>query len=93
LIQRLRSTLAVIDLRAGAKRIKQAAAGAMRWVHTVTTWLKNISSALWAILANLMTPTQWSFSGNVGTAMFGLANLEIEVTFGDGNRPSSAKTA
>ena len=44
--------------------------------------LKKFLSKLWTIISGLLTPKEWKIKGQVGTGPFGLANVEIELTFG-----------
>ena len=44
--------------------------------------LKKFLSKLWSIISGLLTPKEWKIKGGVGTGLLGLANVEVEVTFG-----------
>jgi cysteinyl-tRNA synthetase len=60
------------------------------WIQKVKDWIKkNLKPKLkkviqggWKILANLLKPTSWSLKGGLGTGVLGLANVEMEITFG-----------
>lgn len=45
-------------------------------------WLKKISAQLFTLLQGLMTPKEWKLSGKVGSGLLGLAEVELEITFG-----------
>lgn len=62
-----------------------AAAKGIAWIGTIMSWLKNISSLLWSMLAKLTTPVEWKLSGKVGTGALGLLDVGVEITFTDGN--------
>jgi hypothetical protein len=44
--------------------------------------LKKFLSKIWQIISNLLTPKEWKLKGEIGTGIFGLANVGIEITFG-----------
>ena len=60
------------------------------WLQKVKDWikknlkpkLKKISQGAWKIIANLLTPKSWSIKGGLGTGFLGLANADLEITFG-----------
>jgi hypothetical protein len=44
--------------------------------------IKKFLSKLWSIISGLLTPKEWKLKGKVGTGLLGLADVEVEVTFG-----------
>jgi hypothetical protein len=44
--------------------------------------IKDALPHIWAFISRLITPVQWTASGNVGTGIFGIASASITVTFG-----------
>lgn len=61
----------------------QALSSVSTWVTgTLISWLKNLGSSIWAVIQNLTTPTEWKIKGGLGSSAFGLANAELEITFG-----------
>jgi len=50
--------------------------------NAVLAHFKEAMLHLWAFIANLVTPTQWTVQGNVGTGVFGFASASVSVTFG-----------
>lgn len=52
-----------------------------RW-DAVVAHIKAALPHLWAFISRLVTPTQWTVEGNVGTGIFGFAGASISVTFG-----------
>ena len=48
----------------------------------VAAFVARVLRSLWQLLLKLMTPKEWKLSGKIGAAMFGLADIGIEVTFG-----------
>jgi hypothetical protein len=48
----------------------------------VAAFVARVLRNLWQLLLKLMTPKEWKLSGKIGAAMFGLADVGIEVTFG-----------
>ncbi len=45
--------------------------------------LKAISSRLWALLSNLLTPKEWTISGDTGVSLLGLqGSVGLSITFG-----------
>jgi len=44
--------------------------------------LKKFLSKLWSIISHLLTPKEWKLKGKVGNTVLGLAEAEIEITFG-----------
>ena len=56
---------------------------ASSWVSgTLVPWLKNMWGSVWALISKLVTPKEWKIKGSVGTSLLGLANAELEITFG-----------
>lgn len=45
-------------------------------------FIKKFLSKLWSIISGLLTPKDWKIKGKVGTGLLGLADVEVEVTFG-----------
>lgn len=44
--------------------------------------LRSVSAHLWRLLVGLLTPKEWSIKGSIGTPVLGLAQAELEITFG-----------
>lgn len=44
--------------------------------------IKRFLSKLWSLISGLLTPKEWKLKGQVGTGLLGLANVEVEITFG-----------
>ncbi len=63
--------------------VKRTSSRVSKWVKTkVIPILKKVMGKAWSILANLLTPTGWSVSGELGTGILGLAKVELEIKFG-----------
>ncbi len=88
-LTRLATLINMIDLRAAKAAVKQAAAKALSWLSIIGTAMKNISRQLWAMLASLMTPKEWKLGGKIGSGPFNLADVTVEITFGDAATGSS----
>jgi hypothetical protein len=52
------------------------------WAQSLWAFTKRISRSLWHIISGLLTPKEWTLSGEFGTGPFGLAKAGIEVKFG-----------
>ena len=52
------------------------------WLSSLWAKIKQISQALWHIISGLLTPKGWTLKGDIGTGPLGLANVGIEITFG-----------
>jgi hypothetical protein len=46
------------------------------------TCFKMVNRKIWLLIAHLLTPREWSVSGEIGGGLFGMAKANIEVTFG-----------
>ncbi|MBV9670151.1 MAG: hypothetical protein JOZ43_04270 [Acidobacteriales bacterium] len=44
--------------------------------------LRKFLAKLWSIISHLLTPKEWKLKGKVGNTVLGLAEAEIEITFG-----------
>lgn len=44
--------------------------------------MKRFLSKLWSLISGLLTPKEWKLKGQVGTGLLGLANVEVEISFG-----------
>lgn len=44
--------------------------------------IKAISNHLWQIISTALTLKEWSVKGSVGSSIFGLASIEMSLTFG-----------
>jgi len=54
-----------------------------QWVTgTVIPWLQNMWGSVWAVVSKLITPKEWKMKGGIGSSVLGLANAEMEITFG-----------
>jgi DNA repair exonuclease SbcCD ATPase subunit len=78
--------------------IKQASAAVPQWfvknmtepVQVVLTkirsslmpLLRKFLAKLWSVISHLLTPKEWKLKGKVGNTVLGLAQAEIEITFG-----------
>ena len=52
-----------------------------RW-EVALAHIKAAMPHIWAFISRLITPVQWTASGNFGTGIFGIASASITVTFG-----------
>ncbi len=82
--QRLLNLVDIVEQRVAATAAggQGVVAKVRSWLSTIMTWLKGLSGQLWRLLSGLMKPKEWSVSGTVAAAPFGLANATIEITFG-----------
>lgn len=82
--QRLISLVDIVEQKMAATRSggPGVVAKVRSWLLTIMSWLKGLSGQLWRLLSGLMKPKEWSVSGTVAAAPFGLANATIEITFG-----------
>ena len=44
--------------------------------------LRKFLAKIWSIISHLLTPKEWKLKGKVGSTVLGLAQAEIEITFG-----------
>jgi len=81
----------ILDAKQQALRTQSTAGGsqagviqnAISWVKQyVVPILKKIMANVWQILSGLLTPKGWKVKGGIGTSFLGLANAELEITFG-----------
>lgn len=83
--ERLQSLISTIGLSVDSARksLTQAiTANALNWIQLITSWIKRISTQLWNLLCNLLTPKEWKLGGSISSGPFGLANTNVEITFG-----------
>jgi len=88
----VQSTQNILDAKQQALRTQSTAGGsaqagviqgAISWVKQhVVPILKKIMAKVWQILSGLLTPKGWKVKGGIGTSFLGLANAELEITFG-----------
>jgi hypothetical protein len=52
------------------------------WFQTLKNSVRSVVSHVWNVVANLLTVTEWKLSGSLGTGVLGLANVQVEITFG-----------
>ena len=84
--QLLDSHLDTLMMTSGSTN-KQAIALGKSWVSgKLIPWLKSMWGSVWATVSRLITPIEWKIKGGLNTSFLGLANVEVEVTFG---RPSA----
>ncbi|MEM9008592.1 MAG: hypothetical protein AAGE59_34420 [Cyanobacteria bacterium P01_F01_bin.86] len=63
--------------------VQNAASKATDWVkNTLMPLIKSIAAQVWQVISSLLTPKEWKIKGSVGTPLLGLANVELEITFG-----------
>ena len=66
-----------------AKRIRNSVGTALSKVKSILIpMMKSFISKLWTIITGLLTPKEWKLKGGLGTGLLGLANVELEITFG-----------
>lgn len=73
---------AVAKLRGLAETTGDLLGRVQLWLAAMKNWLKGVARQLWALLARLMTPKEWTLKGEAGTGVLGLANVGVEITFG-----------
>jgi len=83
--ERLETLVSLIEQRqiAAAGKVNQVLTRLKGWIATLGSWLKRISGQLWNLLSSFLTPKEWKVAGKVGTGPFGLADVSIEITFGN----------
>lgn len=52
------------------------------WLQSLKSVIQKMSSKLWKVIMNLITPKEWKIKGGLSTGVLGLAGAEVEVTFG-----------
>ena len=66
--------------------IRQIEAPVKSAISKIRTYLiplvKKLLAKLWTIISGLLTPKEWKLKGKAGTGLLGLADVEVEVTFG-----------
>lgn len=82
---RLENLVAIIEQKQAAQagKVHQAITRLKGWIATLASWIKRISGQLWSLLCKLLTPKEWKLGGKIGTGPFGLADVTVEITFGN----------
>lgn len=76
----LEQSVSAAAMQSGASNAVKSAAA---WITgTLMPWLKKLWSSVWAVVQQLVKPTGWKIKGGIGSGVLGLANAEIEITFG-----------
>jgi hypothetical protein len=58
----------------------------VRFIHTIKSKIKTISKRLWQLLAQIMTPREWSVYGDANLNVFGLSGgVTLQLTFSQTN--------
>jgi len=80
---RLDSLTAQVNISAGVEQIIQTAANAWSGLaNQIQSVVKGISSTLFQFISQMLTPKEWSISGELGVNVGIMTNAGIEITFG-----------
>lgn len=80
---RLDSLTAQINISAGLGQIIQTTANAWSGLaNQIQSVIKGISSTLFQFISQMLTPKEWSISGELGVNVGVMTNAGIEITFG-----------
>src|SRR5680860_194064 len=70
--KRLETFVSLIDQKKIAQGVvSKTVARAKTWLATIASWIKRISSELWALLSKFLTPKEWKLGGKVGNTVLG----------------------
>lgn len=66
-----------------ANKVAQPVEAALTKIRsTLMPLLRKFLAKVWSMISHLLTPKEWKLKGKIGSTVLGLAQAEIEITFG-----------
>jgi hypothetical protein len=68
--------------RAGTSAVQTAKTALSRWTQRLRGIVRGVSRTLWSLLSGLLSPSEWTLSGELGQQVLGLkGTVGVDVTF------------